>query len=293
MTTSTTVFAVLGAGSGAGAWLCIRGWRAAPARRAWRVWRLGLLRREGGSWRVPVAAGAGVAGGVVTGWVVGAVLVALAVWSLPKLLTGDRVRARQVAWIEAIASWAEMLRDTLAAAAGVEQAILASATVAPAAIHTEVTALAVRLETGHRLAPSLRQLADELADPTADLVISALLLASTQQARHVSDLLGSLATAAREQASMRLRIEAGRARSRTSVRIIVATTTGFAALLVVLNRDYLTAYDTLTGQLVLGVIGALFAVGFAALATIAAMPEPTRVLGPPRAGTAGRGGDPA
>ncbi|MGH3761031.1 type II secretion system F family protein [Actinophytocola sp.] len=215
---------------------------------------------------------------MVTGWVVGAVLSALAAWSLPKLLTRDKAHAKRVEHIEAIATWAEMMRDTLAAAAGLEQAILASAPVAPAAIHTEINGLAVQLETGHRLAPSLRRLADDLADPTADLVIASLLLASTQQARHVSDLLGSLATAAREQASMRMRIEAGRARARTSVRIIVGTTVTFAGALVLLNRDYLAAYDSRAGQLVLLVIGALFAAGFVALAKIASVDEPARLL---------------
>ena len=173
-----------------------------------------------------------------------------------------------------------MMRDTLAAAAGLEQAILASAAVAPDPIRTEITALAAQVETGQRLAPSLQRLADDLDDPTADLVISALVLASTQQARNVSDLLGSLAVTARAQASMRMRVEAGRARTRTSVRIIVATTVFFAAVLVVLNRDYLSVYDSPGGQLVLLVIGALFAAGFAGLARIATVAEPTRVLAP-------------
>jgi Flp pilus assembly protein TadB len=136
------------------------------------------------------------------------------------------------------------------------------------------------LETGQRLAPSLRQLSDELADPTADLVISALRLAATQQARNVSDLLGSLAAAARELASMRMRIEASRARTHASVRIIVGTTCGFAVVLVVLNRDYVAAYDSLGGQLVLLAIGALFTVGFAGLARIAAVTPPARFLAP-------------
>lgn len=275
MTTATTLHAFLGAGVGTGGWLLIRGWRASPTRRPRRV---RSHRREHRSLQATAAAGAGVAGGVLTGWVVGALLVALAVWSLPTLLARDKAHIRRVARIEAIATWAEMMRDTLAAAAGLEQAILASAAVAPTSIHAEVTALAVRLETGQRLAPSLRQLADDLADPTADLVISALLLASTQQARNVSDLLGSLATTAREQAAMRMRIEASRARSRTTVRIIVTTTTAFAGVLVLLNRDYLTAYDTLTGQLVLLMTGALFAAGFLALTRIATVAEPTRVL---------------
>jgi Flp pilus assembly protein TadB len=230
--------------------------------------------------RAATAAAGGVVAGVVTGWVVAAVLTAIAVWSLPALLARERDHTRRVARIEAIATWAEMMRDTLAAAAGLEQAVIASAAVAPDAIRTEIAALAARVESGHRLAPSLRRLADDLDDPTADLVISSLVLASTQQARNVSDLLGSLAATARAQASMRLRIHAGRARSRTSVRIIVATTVFFAGVLVLLNRDYLSVYDPPAGQLVLLVIGALFAAGFTALARIATADEPARVLAP-------------
>jgi tight adherence protein B len=272
---TTTLFALLGAGLGTGLWLLLLGWRHAPPPHRRRRARHAVERHKV---RALVAVGAGALGGAVTGWVVGACLIALAVWSLPTFVTRDKSHLRAVARIEAIASWAEMLRDTLAAAAGLEQAILASATVAPDAIHPEITALAVRLETGHQLAPSLQRLADDLADPTADLVISSLLLASTQQARALAELLGSLAVTAREQSTMRLRIEAGRARTRTSVRIITTSTLAFAGLLVVLNRDYLTAYDTLTGQLVLLAIGALFTVGFLGLTKIAAFTEPPRLL---------------
>lgn len=275
VTSTSTVFAVLGLGVGCGLWLVVRG-RTAPRRPRWP--RVPRAARTGMPVRATLIAGAGVAGGVVTGWVAGAALVAFGTWSLPALMGRDKAHARRVARIEAIAAWAEMMRDTLAAAAGLEQAILASATVAPAAIHTEIASLAVRLETGQRLAPSLRQLADELADPTADLVISTLVVAATRQACNVSGLLGSLAATARAQAAMRLRIEAGRARSRTSVRIIVGTTVTFAALLVLLNRDYLSVYDSVTGQLVLLLIGALFAAGFVALAKVAAVDEPARLL---------------
>ncbi|GAB3454493.1 type II secretion system F family protein [Actinophytocola sediminis] len=79
---------------------------------------------------------------------------------------------------------------------------------------------------------------------------------------------------------MRMRVDASRARVRTSVRIITGATLGFAGLLVVLNRDYLVAYDTATGQLVLLAVGGLFTLGFLALTTIAAFTEPPRLLIP-------------
>ena len=69
--------------------------------------------------------------GALTGWPVAALLAGVAAWTLPSVLGGSKDRARQVARTEAIAGWAEMLRDTLSAAAGLEQAIVATATVAP------------------------------------------------------------------------------------------------------------------------------------------------------------------
>ena len=216
--------------------------------------------------------------GVATGWVVGAVLVGLAVWALPRVLGRDPEHARRVARIEAIATWTEMLRDTLSAAAGLEQAILVTAPLAPPAIRGEITDLAVRIENGDRLAPSLRHLADQLADPTGDLVIAALVLAAEQQARQLGDLLGSLAHTAREQASMRMRVEAGRARTRTSVRVIVGTTLCFAVAVVLLNRPYLSAYDSAIGQIVLLGVGVLFGLGFAWLVRVARVAEPERFL---------------
>src|SRR5207249_6998077 len=94
----------------------------------------------------------------------------------------------------------------------------------------------------------------------------------------LADLLGSLAHAARDQASMRMRVEAGRARTRTSVRVIVGTTLTFTVAVVLLNRAYLFAYDSATGQFVLLGIGVLFGLGFAWLVRIATVPEPDRFL---------------
>ncbi|MDA8289142.1 MAG: pilus assembly protein TadB, partial [Actinomycetota bacterium] len=230
--------------------------------------------------------------GAATGWPVGALLAGLAGWGLPGLLAGTKGRAEALARIEAVAGWAEMLRDTMAGAAGLEQAIVATATVAPLAIRAEVATLAVRLE-GERLAPALRGFADEVADPTMDLVVAALVLAAEHQASRLGELLGSLAQAARDQATMRLRVEAGRARSRTSVKVVVGVTAGLALGLAVLNRSYLAPYDSALGQLMLALVGAMFAGAFVwlsrmtrpsvperFLATELTVPEPTSRIAP-------------
>jgi tight adherence protein B len=273
---TTALASLLGAGTGLGLLLIVlgSGWNLRVYQRIRTA--ASLDRRQ--ALRMAAAMAAGAVIGVVTGWIVGAVLAGAAVWHAPRLVGRDREHAHRVARIEAIATWAEMLRDTLSAAAGLEQAILAVAPLAPPPIRREVTEATSRMENGQRLTSSLEALADQLADPTGDLVISALVLAAEHQARHLGDLLGSLAQAAREHASMRMRIEAGRARTRTSIRVIVGTTLGFALAVVLLNRPYLAAYDSTVGQLVLLGVGTLFALGIGWLTRIARFPAPPRLL---------------
>ncbi|WP_054044582.1 type II secretion system F family protein [Alloactinosynnema sp. L-07] len=276
---TTAAAALLGVGTGLGLLLVVLGWRGTDPRRQRRTrTRTAGPVDQHRSLRIALAVTAGVVTGLLTGWVVGAVLAGLAAWALPRVLGRDPEHARRVARIEAVATWTEMLRDTLSAAAGLEQAILATAPLAPTAIRGEVGELAAGIENGDRLAPALRRLGERLDDPVGDLVIAALLLAAEQQTRQLAELLGSLADAARGQASMRMRVEAGRARTRTSVRVIVGTTIGFAVTVVLLNRDYMGAYDSAAGQLVLLGIGALFAAGFAWLSRIARVAQPARFL---------------
>lgn len=275
---------LFGVGVGLGLLLMTIGWRGPhPARDHRPLFRhIASVTEHDRHWvaRVAVAMTVGVLAGVGTGWVVGAILAGLGCWALPRVLGRDPEHARRVARIEAIAGWTEMLRDIMSAASGLEQAILATAPVVPVGIRGELTELAARLQSGDRLAPSLRRLADRLADPIGDLVIAALVLAAEQQARQLGDLLGALAHTAREQAAMRMRVEAGRARTRTSVRVIVGTTVAFAVGVVLLNRPYLSAYDSVVGEAILAVIGVLFGVGLLWLARIGAIPAPPRLLGP-------------
>jgi hypothetical protein len=77
---------------------------------------------------------------------------------------------------------------------------------------------------------------------------------------------------------MRLRVESGRARTRTSVRVVVGTTLVFAVGLVLLNREYLVPYDSAFGQLMLLAVGGLFGVAFWWLSRIADVAKPERFL---------------
>lgn len=169
-----------------------------------------------------------------------------------------RQRQATAARTEALASWAEMLRDTISAHAGLHQAVAASATVAPAAIRPQVRRLAIR-STQMPLGHALRRFAADVADPVADLIVAAMTIADQQQAQNLPHLLGGVAKAAREQAAMRLRVEATRARTYASARALVVITLVMVVVLMLMSPEFMEPYDSLTGQLVLLAIGGLFA----------------------------------
>ncbi|MEV0611151.1 type II secretion system F family protein [Polymorphospora rubra] len=240
--------------------------------------------------RLALCLAVGVVVGVVTRWPVAAALSAAGAWMLPQVIGPDRDHDRRVARIEAIAAWTEALRDNLSGAAGLEQAITATAIESPEPIREEVTRLAGRLQRGWRAPDALRAFAAELADPTADLVVAGLVMAARGSAGQLGDVLGELAASARAKVASRQRVAAARKRNRTSARVIVGATLAMAGLLAVLNRGYLTPFDTATGQLVLLAAGGCFAAAFAwlgrlmrdrdtarILAGVAAPPEPEAV----------------
>ena len=172
-----------------------------------------------------------------------------------------------------------MLRDTMAAAAGLEQAITATRPVAPEPIRAEVTALAARLAEGREpLGAALRRFADEVADPSADRVVVSLLLASEQRAQRLGELLGALAAATRDEVAMRLRVETERARTRTSSRLIMTFTITLAGALILFNRAYLQPFDSPTGQLVLAMVGLAFGGAFWWLGQLGGFDAPERFL---------------
>ncbi|MGP4115009.1 type II secretion system F family protein [Streptomyces sp. 4N509B] len=288
---------VLGAATAVGVLLLAAGTRARPTRppnQQRRGFGFGFVHRLPKSWRGPRLATAGVSGvvvGMLTGWPVGGFLAAVGVLTLPELLGPDRQAAAGLARMEAVATWTEMLRDTLSAAAGLEQAILATAPLTPPPLRDEVRTLAGRLKAGEPLPSALEGFGRDVDDPAADTVVTVLVMASRRQAARLGPLLGSLAGAVREQVAMRQRIAASRASTRTSVRVCCATTLALAAALVVFNRPYLQPFDSAAGQLALAAAGGLFAASFAWLGSMARIPAPPRLLAldPPGAVREGAG----
>lgn len=264
---------VCGVGIGVGVLLFIAGWRGTSL----------VTRRRNGPHlgvhvtRLSISAAVGVLVILITGWLVAGVLAGAFAFVARRLFGSNARQKASIERTEAVAAWAEMLRDTMAGAAGIEQAITATANAAPAAIRPEVKALARRLER-QSLQSSLRAFADDVEHPTADLVVASLTLASQKHAKRVGELLGSLAVAARQDATMRLRVDAGRARTRTSTRVVVGATLGMAGGMLLLNRGYLEPYNSVAGQFMLAVVGGLFGCAFVWLDRMSHGGTPARIL---------------
>lgn len=239
-----------------GVWLLVAGWRGTPVVERERSLAEFDLARFG--WSAGAAAVVFAVVWAVTGWPAAGVALGSVAVMAPMFLETYRERQRVAARTEALASWAEMLRDTISAHAGLHQAISSTATVAPVAIRAEVRRLAIR-SSQMDLVRALRLFAAEMADPVSDLIVSALTIADRHQAQNLPRLLGGVATATREQTAMRLRVEAARAQTYASSRALVVITLAMVVVLMVMSPEFMEPYDDVVGQVVLLVVGGLFA----------------------------------
>ncbi|MCH8991168.1 MAG: type II secretion protein F, partial [Acidobacteria bacterium] len=135
----------VGALTGFGLWLAItavRGVRVVPDARRFVPKTVPAERAV--VW-LATAAVAGLVVGVVTGWPVAGLGTALGVLTGPAALGGTARRQQQTATAEAVATWADMIRDTMAGASGLEESLIQTAAVAPEAIRPQLEAFASRL----------------------------------------------------------------------------------------------------------------------------------------------------
>ena len=215
-----------------------------------------------------------VAGWLVTGWLAAGVALGVVAVSVPRLF-GTGERKSLIAKTEAIAAWTEMLRDAMAAADGVEQAIEATVPIAPAPIRGEV-ALLDAARRSQPLTDALAEFGRRVDHPSADLVVQALVIAAEGEGTDFATVLGRLAAITRGEVRMRLRVEASRARLRTSARLILGVLASAVALIALLSRAYLAPYGTPAGQPVLVIVGGAFAAGCVLLDRMSRIELPQR-----------------
>ena len=291
---STDVLFGLLAGAGVGGGIALfivamRGWAPKPPKagqtsgdRASEVIR--FLSQRGS---LAIVSGLAVLG--LTRWAVLGIATAVLVFTWDRLFGGAAEERASMKRVEALAAWTESLRDTIAGAVGLEQAIPASARAAGPALRAHLTSLVDRLRSRTPLPEALQHLADEIDDASADIIIAALILNARLRGPGLRDVLGALAKSAREEVDMRQRVMAQRASTRRSVQIVVVVSVVFVLGLAIFNRSFVEPYGTAIGQLVLTLVCALFAAGFWWLRKLSKIETPERFLvhAPERAGRQG------
>lgn len=227
---------------------------------------------------------AGVGTLIVTRWIVGAAAVFALVASWNRLFGGAAAERAQIDRLEALTQWTESLRDSLSGVPSLEHAMPVSIDVAPPLIRPQLQ----RMYDLHRakipLATALYSLAAELRDPSADVVIGSLIMNSRHSGTGLPQVLTRLAAAARGELDLRRKVLASRASTRRAAKAVLAITLGMAGGFRLLNPGYVKPYNSVTGQLVLLVVVAIFAAAFLWLRQLSTGGEPDPFLSSPAGG---------
>lgn len=241
-----------------------------------------VLRATGRSWswtavRLPASAGVGAVVWALTGWPALGLGAATATIGLPAMARAGTNAEDQIDRVEAVEEWTRRLADVLAIGIGLEQAIQTAARTAPPSIAAEVATLSARLAARTPTETALRRFADDLDDPTADLVVAALILASRRRGPGVAAALTAIADSVGEEVAARRRIEADRAKPRTTARAVTVITLAIIAA-GLLNRSYTGPYGTILGQVVLSATLGFFGAALWWMHSMTRSTRPARIL---------------
>lgn len=234
------------------------------------------VRRLGG--RALVAVMVAVVVLAATRWVLPALVCGAMGWWVTGLIADrDRRGPGELERVEALATWTEQLRDVLMAGDQPIGAIQATVATCPEPVRPQVRALASRLGRQPEQVV-LRQFADDLDDPTADLIAAGLLVALTKGGR-AERVLSSLAQQARHQAERRKLLEAEREPARREVWWVTGLMTAqLVGGLVFARSSYLAPYRTLGGQVVLCVLLGAFLALIVYVQRLSRFTRPARFL---------------
>lgn len=207
----------------------------------------------------------GVALSLISGWVIMALAVPAAVVFVPRMLSGKEARVA-TAKLDAIEGWTRQLAGLVATHATLERSITNSVHSSPELLARPVATLSARLQAKWDTRAALRAFAEDIADPSGDIVIAHLLMAAELSGPGLADALGQAADSIQDEVRTRRDIESERESQRQVMRII--TGFGIVAVLLItlfspLAGNYFAPYRTASGQLVLvallaGMAGALW-----------------------------------
>lgn len=246
-----------------------------PRRQATATGRLSRARK---STKVLLAAGigAGIIIWALTGWAIAIIIAPLALVGIPTLLRAPDSTAT-IERLKALEVWTRGLSGLVIVGAGIEQALAVAVDSAPDSIQKQLRLLNARINAGRSTHAALRQFADDLADPTGDIIVANLLLAATKRGPGLAASLDDLAAIVSQEVESRQKIEEDRAKPRTTARLVSLIT------LIVLSLATLSGYmgpygENFLGQAILGLLLAGYVGALIWLRSLSTTPPPPRLL---------------
>lgn len=203
-----------------------------------------------------VLIGIGIAAGVllwiITGWIIWTIAVPIGIVGIPILL-GKGPEPEKLDRLEGLETWTRGLAGlTISGSISLEQVIITSLGSTPDSIRPEVSTLAARLNARWPTRAALRKFADDLADPTGDLIVAHLLLAERVRGAGLANALEDLAQSIAEEVTVRRKIESDRSKPRHSVRIVTIVTVLLIGALPLIGQ-FMDPYRSPLGQLFLAI----------------------------------------
>ncbi|MCL1907627.1 MAG: type II secretion system F family protein [Propionibacteriaceae bacterium] len=234
------------------------------------------------SWTSPLVrlGGLAVAGVVIcllTGWVVAIIVLPLAGLAAPYLFQRSQAQD-DLAMMEAMEEWTRGLSGILTSGSGLEQALIASLNSTPAALKPQVTDLVVRLKARWTTPAALRCFAEDLHDPTGDLIVATLLLGAQRRGEGLTTILEDCAQSVAVDLRALRQVEADAAKPRATARWV----TGITAVVLgglFFTGDYVLGYKTATGQVIFLSLLGCYAAVLVWMKQIATSTHRTRLLG--------------
>ncbi len=138
---------------------------------------------------------------LVFGVIVGAGVV---LW--PMVVGGGKAERAALAKLEALAHWTEALRDLAQKGSGLESVIPRTVDTASDVLVGPLRLMSRRLSVKVPLPEALSLFADEVDDASADTVVAALALSARQRRGRLSDVLGTLSEALRDELEQRTKV---------------------------------------------------------------------------------------
>lgn len=204
-----------------------------------------------------------------------AVLVAL----LPTLVLPDRSRKMKLEQLRALDAWIRGLSARMRSGISLDQALSSSARDVDA-IGPQLRRMSAAIAAGIPTRVAVRGFAEEMRDGTYDFACQKLILVSGRSVDGLSEALESLAEAVTKRVAARQEIEIDRAKPQATARLVVIFGLAMMIGFPLVERDFMTPYRTVAGQVVFGILMGLCVLCLLWAKSMARMEPEPRIFGP-------------